>query len=203
MLPTPVLLVDEGQMGKKNLFAGVQILIQSLVKVGISSMVISEQREQINGQFRSLQNFQQNLIQITKFFTFHGKDGSNFHKATISRAPFHPVQDAVCGIASATLLKVEGNIRIMIQVGTAKTEFFKVVTVKPRIVESLHTQASPEQSHDHSFRKTGQTHFNSFINSSILHKHSAQGPNQTHHLKTFSSSTNEMQRNKSLKEKIT
>ena len=62
----------------------------------------------------------------------------------------------VCGTASATLLKVEGNIRIMIQVGTAKTEFFKVVTVKPRIVESLHTQAGPEQSHDLSFRKTGQ-----------------------------------------------
>ena len=79
MLPTPVLLVDEGQMGKKNLFAGVQILIQSLVKVGISSMVISEPREQINGQFQSLQNFQQNFIQIIKFFTFHGKDGNKFH----------------------------------------------------------------------------------------------------------------------------
>ena len=77
----PVLLVDKGQQGKKYLFAGVQILyiIQSLVKVGISSMVISEPREQINGQFQSLQNFQQNFIQIIKFFTFHGKDGSNFH----------------------------------------------------------------------------------------------------------------------------
>ena len=90
-------------------------------------MVISEPREQINGQFQSLQNFQQNFIQIIKFFTFHGKDGSNFHKATISRASFHPVQDAVCGTASTTLLKVEGNIRIMIKVGTAKADFFKLL----------------------------------------------------------------------------
>ena len=29
------------------------------------------------------------------------------------------VQDAVCGTASATLLKVEGNIRVMIKVVTA------------------------------------------------------------------------------------
>jgi len=49
-------------------------------------------------------------------------------KTTISRAPFHPVQDAVCGTASTTaLLKVEGNIRVMTQVGTTN-EMFKVVT---------------------------------------------------------------------------
>ena len=66
------------------------------------------------------------------------------------------VQDAVCGIASATaLLKVEGNMRVMTQVGTAN-EMFKVVTENRGLWNHFtNTQASPEQSHDLlSFRKT-------------------------------------------------
>ena len=70
------------------------------------------------------------------FCTFHGKDGSNVHKATISRAPFH--------------------------------------------------------------HSTGCSMWYNFHHTRILHKRSAQAPNQTHHLKTFSASTKEMQWNKQI-----
>lgn len=71
-------------------------------------------------------------------------------------------------------------------------EMFEVITEAKKIWNHFThtTQVShAEQSHDLlSFRKElhRQAHFNGFINSSILHKPSAQAPNQTHHLKTNS-----------------
>ena len=135
-------------------------------------------------QKQGCQAHRRQYAQIIKFFIFHGKDGSNIHKAIISRVHFHPVQ-------------------MMIQLSVDCKWNVQSRYWKPRIVESHHThkQAHAEQSF---FQKKlhGQAHFNGFINSSILHKHSAQAPNQTHHLKTFSTSTKEMQETNRLKEKI-
>ena len=51
------------------------------------------------------------------------------------------VQDAVCGKASATLLNVEGNIRVMILVATANG-MLEVITENRGFVESLHPHTS-------------------------------------------------------------
>ena len=118
----------------------------------------NRQRRQEHG----CQAHRQHYAQIIKFYTFHGMNGSNIHKATISRVCFHQVQDAVCGIASSTLLKVEGNIRVMIQLSGDCKWNVRSRYWKPWIVESLHSHTSKPMQSNPSFRKKlhGQAHFN-------------------------------------------
>jgi len=117
-----------------------------------------------------------NMHRLSNSLPFMARMAATFTKQLFPECLSSTVQDAVCGTASATLLKVEGNIRVMIKVVTANG-MLEVVTENRGLWNHFTlTQASPEQSHDLlSFRKTGQTHLSGLINSStyIVHKHIA------------------------------
>ena len=140
-----------------------------------------------------------NMHRLSNSLPFMARMAATFTKELFPERLSTSVQDAICGKVSTTILKVEENIRMMIQVVTG-SGMFEVVTENRGLWNYFtQTQASPEQSHDLlAFRKIGQTHLNGFINSSILHTHSAQAPNQTHRLKTFSTSTKEKERHKQI-----
>ena len=60
-----------------------------------------------------------NMHRLSNSLPFMARMAATFTKQLFPECLSSTVQDAVCGTASATLLKVEGNIRVMIKVVTA------------------------------------------------------------------------------------
>ena len=123
------------------------------------------------------------MHRLSNSLPFMARMAATFTKELFPERLSTSVQDAICGKVSTTILKVEENIRMMIQVVTG-SGMFEVVTENRGLWNHfIQTQASPKQSHDLlAFRKIGQAHLSGLINSSILRTHSAQAPNQTHRL---------------------
>ena len=152
----------------------------------------------INREAKSLvvRPTEHNMHTISNSLPFRAKMMAAFDLEIFPEKRHATSLDIISGQPSTTLKRVGENIAAM-DGAIADSKMIAFTTVNRGLMNFFSKEkATPEQSHDLSFRKTGVQHLESYINTNILHNPTANADQRLHRLSTFSTSVKEKQRAK-------